>query len=96
MEDDEDLILESAERGAASKIQLRCSAITTSILICYFHDLITLLPYVSDRITSTRALSIASISLPSCPMDPSDGGTSIERKICFLNRRAARAEVDMW
>ena len=39
---------------------------------------------------------MASNSFPSCPMDPSDGGISIERKICFLNRRAARADVDMW
>ena len=38
--------------------------------------------------TSTAARSIASSILPSCPIDPSDGGTSIERKICFLKRRA--------
>lgn len=45
VEDDEDLIVESAEqsRAQASKIQLRCSAITTSILIFYFHHIHRLL-----------------------------------------------------
>lgn len=38
--------------------------------------------------TSTTARSIANNSLPSCPSDPSDGGTSMDRKICFLKRRA--------
>ena len=90
----------TAGTSAASPLLVIPSSIDFLSLLTYTRHVALSLPRLlsppqcptcasSDRNTSTTARSIASSSFPSSPIDPSDGGTSMDRKICFLKRRAA-------
>lgn len=58
-------------------------------LHCYYNLLHRLFVYTFSELKSfTTARSIANNSLPSWPIDPSEGGISIDKNICFLVRRA--------
>ena len=95
MEDDEDGSMGDEERATPDHGERRAQHMTSLIIDCLsraytrYLAIVTRLFYVSkDFRMPTRARSTASSNLPSCPIDPSDGGTSIDKKICLLKRRA--------